>query len=173
MQCKYAYQINGAYGPSRWTSAPVFIPGGDYIDTGFLAVLAMTRGSPHLQALNKSKHNFIWGCTKIFFFLVLFLNYYTKFTNIEWYRFINLNLGAYVCLRSRVLFGMFFLFPVHSWISIYHCRMSANMQPACLLSCRMRRGKHLVEIILKSGQPRGYDCRELTMLCRWYYCTQK
>lgn len=58
VQCKYAYQINGAYGPSRWTSAPVFIPGGDYIDTGFLAVLAMTRGSPHLQALNKSKHNF-------------------------------------------------------------------------------------------------------------------
>lgn len=66
-------------------------------------------------------------------------------------RFINLNLGTCVHLRPTLLFGMFLLFPDHTWISIYHFLMSANMQPAFFLSYYMRRGKHLVEIILKSG----------------------
>lgn len=61
----------------------------DYIDTGFLAAIAMTKGSPYLKHLAKVSVILecvlqeLWGCTKIFFFLVLFLNCYTKFTNMD------------------------------------------------------------------------------------------
>lgn len=129
----------------------------DYIDTGFLAIIAMTRGSPYLQALNKSEHNFrmcFAGATEVYknIFLSSFVSellYQVHKHGLI--RFINLNLGACVSLRPTLLFGMFLLFPVHTWISIYHFLMSANMQRGCLLAYCMRKGKHLVEITLKSG----------------------
>lgn len=42
------------------------------------------------------------------------------------------------------------------------------MQPVCLLSCSIRH-KHFVQILEKSGKPRGYNSRELTKTPSYVY----